>query len=154
MTRVTDDPHFLSVPTWEAARSQLTFRPRVPRYTAGHRLQSLVVHVRDHRRRELPPARRTLEGHYGVFVLSQSRPGAAEARRQALAVVYGADGHHSEVAGRPARAYELGPQVRQDDIDGRSPAVVSWHDGEMSYLLASDRMEVAELLSIAGSMYD
>ncbi len=35
------------------------------------------------------------------------------------------------------------------DIDGRSPSVVTWHDGEMFYLIASDKMSSAELGRIA-----
>jgi hypothetical protein len=43
--------------------------------------------------------------------------------------------------------------VPLDDPDGRSPAVVTWHDGEMHYLLASGEMEAVYLVEIATSMY-
>lgn len=39
-----------------------------------------------------------------------------------------------------------------DDIDGRSPAVVAWHDGEMFFLIASDQMSTAELIAVACSL--
>jgi len=52
-----------------------------------------------------------------------------------------------------ARMYELGPEPTKDDIDGRSPAVVTWHDEEMFYLIASTGMAAADLERIAGSLY-
>ncbi len=131
----------------------LAFRPLEPKNTAGCGLQSLSVHVRDHKLRELSIADRTLEAHYGAFVLSQARKGAEEARRLALAVPYGATGCDARVGGCAARAYALGPEPPPDDIDGRTPAVVSWHDGDMFYLIASDRLPCAELVGIAGSLY-
>jgi hypothetical protein len=49
--------------------------------------------------------------------------------------------------------YELGPEPPPDDIDGRSPSVVAWHDGEMFYLLASIEMAADVLVRIATSLY-
>jgi hypothetical protein len=57
------------------------------------------------------------------------------------------------IAGHEGRVYDLGPEVPLDDPDGRSPAVVTWHDGEMHYLLASGEMEAVYLVEIATSMY-
>jgi hypothetical protein len=94
-----------------------------------------------------------LEAHYGGFVLSQAHKGIDEARRLALDVSYGRDGQDATVAGRTARAYELGPEPPEDDIDGRSPAVVVWHDGALHFLVASDSMEVGDLMKIATSLY-
>lgn len=45
----------------------LKFRPLEPRHTAGLRLQSIRIHVRDHKLRELSVDDRTLEAHYGSF---------------------------------------------------------------------------------------
>ena len=59
----------------------LAFQPLEPAYTAGRRLRSLRIHVRDHKLRELPIHDRTLEADYGPFVLSQARRGVDEARR-------------------------------------------------------------------------
>lgn len=131
----------------------LTFAPLEPKHTAGHRLQSIRIHVRDHRLRELSVDDRTLEAHYGGFVLSQARKGANEARRLALAVPYGRAGRDAQIAGCAARVYELGPEPAPDDIDGRSPSVVTWHDAEMFYFIASDEMSSDELLRIAISLY-
>ena len=52
-----------------------------------------------------------------------------------------------------AMAYELGPEPEPDDIDGRMPAVVTWSDGEIFYLVASGELTVDWLLRIAGSLY-
>ena len=109
--------------------------------------------MRDYKLRELPAEDRTLEAHYGGFVFSQSRPGANEAPRQAIEVSYGSDAREARIVGREARVYELGPETAPDDIDGRSPAVAVWHDGEMFYLIASDQMAVDALIEIATSMY-
>jgi hypothetical protein len=146
--------HFATAPSWEAARQLVTFVPRVPRHTAGHALQSIQIHIRDHKDRELPIGARTLEAHYGAFVVSQTQPGAEEARRRALDVSYGQAARQGRVAGRAARTYELGPEPPPDDIDGRHPAVIAWHDRTMFYLIASDEMSAAELERIAQSMYE
>jgi len=151
---MTGNPHFETARSWKAARAMLAFQPHAPAHTAGFRLQSIRIHVRDHKLRELAVADRTLEAHYGGFVLSQTRKGAAEARRLALVVPYGRAGCDTQIASHPARVYELGPNPGPGDIDGRSPAVVTWHDGEMFYLVASDRMSCAELVRIAVSLYE
>ena len=150
---MTGNPHFETARTWKAAHAMLEFKPRQPRHTAGLRLQSLRIHVRDHKQRELPVAERTLEAHYGRFVLSQVRKDAAEARRLAIEVSYGRTPKDIQIAGCAGRAYERGPEPEQDDIDRRSPSVVVWHDGEMVYLIASDQMASSDLVRIARSLY-
>jgi hypothetical protein len=130
------------------------FRPLEPRLTAGPTLQSIRIHIRDHKLRELPIADRTLEAHYGAFVLSQSRKGAAEARRLALDVSYGPAPREARIAGHQARVYELGPEPPPDDIDGRSPSVVTWHDGDMFYMMASGAMSSHDLVSVAVTLYE
>lgn len=151
-TRRTDNPHFETAASWDAARAMLTFTPRKPDRTAGHALQALRIHVRDHKMRDLPAADRTLEAHYGAFVFSQSRHSPEETRRLALGVSYGRDPRGARILGRDARLYELGPEPEPGDIDGRSPAVVAWHDAEMFYLIASDTMGSDELFAIAISV--
>jgi hypothetical protein len=132
----------------------LTFRPIEPGYTAGLRLQAIRIHVRDHKFRELSVNDRTLEAHYGGFVLSQARKrNADEAMHLALVVAYGRAGRDSYVAGHAARVYELGPEPAPDDIDGRSPAVVTWHDAELFCLIASGTMLSDELVKVANSLY-
>jgi hypothetical protein len=153
MRLVTALPHFTAARSWEEAEAQLTFRPVVPAHTSGFTLKSLHIHVRDHKLRELPAEARTLEAHYGGFVLSQSKPGQEEARRQALDVSYGRAPLEARIAGHAARMYNLGPEPPPDDIDGRSPAVVTWHDAGMFYLIASSELCADDLLMIAVSMY-
>ena len=131
----------------------LAFRPLEPKYTGGLSLQSIRIHVRDHKLRELSVDQRTLEAHYGAFVLSQARKGAHEARRLALVVSYGPVACEARIAGHDARVYELGPEPEPDDIDGRSPSVVTWHDGEMFYLVASSEMKSDVLVKVAMSLY-
>jgi hypothetical protein len=150
---MTGNPHFETAASWKAARQMLVFDPLTPGYTAGLKLQSIRIHVRDHKLRELPVSDRTLEAHYGGFVLSEAWKGAAEARRLALDVRYGPNARSMQVAGHAARVYELGPEPPPDDIDGRSPSVVAWHDAEMFYLVASDAMPSDELLRVAASLY-
>jgi len=110
--------------------------------------------VRDHKLRELSVGDRTLEAHYGAFVVSQSRKGAREARCLALVVSYGRAPREARIAGHAARVYELGAEPAPDDIDGRDPSVVTWHDAEMFYLIASARMSADELVRIANSLYE
>lgn len=149
----TANPHFETVESFEAAKARLTFTPCRPRFTAGLALQSLRIHVRDHKMREVPVDDRSLEAFYGRFSFAQARKGAAEARRWALDVSYGRDVRTGNVAGHEARLYELGPEPPPDDVDGRAPALVTWHDGEMHFLVASHEMTVAELVPIAASVY-
>jgi hypothetical protein len=150
---MTTNPHFETAASWKAARAMLTFRPLEPGYTADLPLQAIRIHVRDHKQRELPVGERTLEAHYGGFVLSEARRGIAEARRLALDVRYGRDPRDAEIAGRAARVYDLGPEPPPDDIDGRMPAVVVWHDAELLCLVASGTMSSDTLVRIAGSLY-
>lgn len=148
-----ENPHFASAASWDAAGEMLTFLPFQPAFTAGHELRSLRIHVRDHKMRELPIGERSLEVHYTQFVISQSRKGAEEARRLALDVSYGREPQDGAIAGHAARMYELGPEPEPDDLDGRMPSVVTWHDAEMFFLIASGELPVADLIPIAASMY-
>jgi hypothetical protein len=145
--------HFAEVADWRAAETMLTFVPVAPRFTAGFELQSLAIHVKDHRRRELAVGERTLEAHYGGFVLSEARSTREDARKKALEMRYGSDAREVRVAGHEGRLYEMGPEVPPDDIDGRMPAVVTWCDGEMHYLVASGELSADVLLRIAESLY-
>jgi hypothetical protein len=151
---MTRSVHFQTVQDWADARTLLTFEPRRPRYTAGHDRQSLQLHIRDHKHRELAAEARTLEAHYGAFVVSQARAGEDEAQKRALDTSYGPTSRESHIAGHAARIYELGPEPPPDDVDGRSPAVLTWRDGPMFYLVASSELPATELVQIARSMYD
>ncbi len=57
------------------------------------------------------------------------------------------------IAGHAAHVDELGPEPEPDDIDERNPAVVTWHDAEMFYLIASGEMSSDGLVRIANSLY-
>jgi hypothetical protein len=131
----------------------LTFEPLKPAHTAGFQLQWLRIHVRDHKLRELPIKDRTLEANYECFVLTQARKGIAEARRWALETRYGPVWRDAQIAGFAGRVFELGPEPEPDDIDGRSPAVVVWHDGEMFYFIASYEMSSDSLIPVGISLY-
>lgn len=148
-----ENPHFARAASWQDAEAMLTFRPVEPGHTEGFSLESLSVFVRDHREREVPPGERSLEAHYGGFVLSQTRRGDAEARRLALDVSYGPVPRPARIGGHEARVYELGPEPGPDDVDGRSPAVVVWHDAGMFFLLASDTLTADALVRIAVSLH-
>ena len=148
------NPHFLTVSSWEEARDELAFAPLRPAETAGHALESLSIFVRDHKHRDLSIDERILEAHYGAFSVSQSRPGSEEARRQVVEVPYGSGAMQALVAGHEARFYELGPEVDPGDIDGRSPAVVVWHENARFYLVASYTLELEVLTRIADSLYE
>jgi hypothetical protein len=117
---MTGSPYFESPRNWKAARALLTFRPVEPKHTAGFRLQSIRIFVRDHKLRELPVEDRTLEAHYGGFSLCQSRRGAAEARRLALDVSYGRVGASS--ANLRARTGTGARRYRRAQPLGRSVA--------------------------------
>ena len=131
----------------------LAFNPAKPKYTAGFKLASLRVHVRDHKQRELPLKHRTLEAHYDGFVFTQTTMGAADARQYFLETSHGPNPTKAEIAGNPARVYERGPEPEPDDIDGRNPAIVTWYDGDIFYFLASDSLGSAELVRVAFSIY-
>ncbi|MGE0360956.1 MAG: ankyrin repeat domain-containing protein [Vicinamibacterales bacterium] len=146
-------PRFLAPATWAEAAALLTFVPRAPADTRGRALVGLRVHVRDHRRRDLPRHLRTLEAHYDGFAVCQSCPGASAARRRALDVRYGSGATPIRVAGHEGRGYPLGPEVPPDDIDGRSAAVVTWPDGPMFHFVASTQLPLEDLERIATSLY-
>ncbi|MCP8689864.1 hypothetical protein [Marinobacterium sedimentorum] len=149
------NPHFETAADWAQAAALVDFEPRRPAFTAGFALQSLAVHVMDHRKRRLPVSARSLEAHYGGFVIDQKRAScAAQARHLALSRPHGRAPATVQVAGQEGRSYALGPVPESGDIDGRSPAVVVWHEGDRVYLVASDQLEVATLLRIAVSLYD
>lgn len=146
------NPHFRSAVSWAEAAELLAFVPRRPR-VSGLPAPALRVHVRDHRHRDLPVGRRTLEVHYEGFVVSQAHRGEQEASRLALRTRYGSDARTVRVGGYEGRAYGLGPEVPDDDVDGRSPAVVTWADGPIHVLVASGELDADELLRIAESLY-
>jgi len=150
---MASNPCFETASSWKAAQAMLTFRPLALKPRKGRRRQSIRIHVRDHKLRELRVEDRTIEVHYGGFVLSQSRKGTREAQRLALEVRYGPAPQEARIAGHAARVYELGPEPEPDDIDGRSPSVVTWHDAEMFYLIASGEMPSDALVRIAVSLY-
>ena len=83
-------------------------------------------------------------------MLSQARRSRREARRLALDVSYGADPQDVQIAGHAARLYEHGPEP--DDTDGRMPAVVTWSDGELFFLVASGELSTETLVTIATSL--
>ena len=149
----TDKAHFEHPENWQQAAEWVDFDPSEPGVTGNCELQSLAVFVRDHKQRELPRAERSLEAHYGAFVLSQSRPGADQARELALATRYGMAPQVTRIAGLEARRFELGPQPQPGDFDSRSPAVLVWCDGDRFYLLASDTLPADDLIPIAESIY-
>lgn len=146
------NPHFAAVESIDAAEKLLTFRPSVPTYTDGRVLDSIAVFVMDHRRRKVPVERRTVELHYGGFVVSQQRVGPCEARRLALDTSYGRGPIEVQLPAGPGRAYELGSEVPPDDVDGREPAVVAWASGDRFHLVASTEVDLDVLLRIAGSV--
>lgn len=100
--------------------------------------------------REVEP---TLEAHFDRYVLSQARRQPSEANRLARGVRYGKSPVQVDVAGHEAVTYELGPVPAPKDIDPRSPSVVTWADGDIFVLLASDSMRVDELIEEARSLY-
>ncbi len=149
-----ENPHFESVPSWQAAAEKLNFKPLVPGKHFKHKLKSLRIFVRDHKMRQLPIGDRSLEAFFGSFMFSQTqRADADEARRQTVEVSYGQFGQEALIASHVGRGYELGPKPPAEDIDGRSPSVVVWHDGNMSYMLASSERPLIDLIKIAGSFY-
>lgn len=131
----------------------LTFRPVEPRQTEGFSLQSITIYVRDHKHRKFPVGERSLELHYESFVLSQACRGEDEAKRLALDMLYGRAPRETQIAGREARVYELGPEPELGVIDPRSPAVVVSYDAEMFLLIASGELPSDALVRIAESLY-
>lgn len=148
------NPHFVVVGSWREAASIVGFRPRVPEYTVDFELDSLAVWIKDHKLRDVPQARRSLEAHYGGFVLAQSRPGMREAANLALETPYGPGPVAISVGGCEGRSYPLGPPPADDDVDGRAPAVVVWADSARFFLLASGELRADVLLDVARSLRD
>lgn len=150
---MTDNPHFKAVASWEAARTMLDFEPLAPGINFEHELESLSIHVRDHKMRELSVSERSLEAYFSRFSFTQARKASVdEARRQVVEASYGRAGKEALIAGHVGRVYELGPKPPADDIDGRSPSVVVWHDSELVYLVASDELPSVDLVRIAGAL--
>jgi len=145
-------PHFEQLGTWEAARRRLDFELVAPHETSGYHLSSLSVFVRDHKMREVPPEKQSLEAHYGGFVFTQSRPGTEAARHAVREVSYGTAPRAEQIGHCEARVYERGPEPEPDYPDGRMPAVVVWSDEDRFYLLASDLLDAPGLLRIARSV--
>ena len=137
------DQQFLAVASWEAATEHMSFELRPPADTLGQDLESLSIHVRDHKQRSLAVVDRSCEAHYGTLVLTQARKGEAGARSWALQNSYGPEASELSVGGHEGRLYRLGPEVPADDIDGRNPSVVVWADGEILYLVASHLLPAA-----------
>lgn len=153
-TTMTRNDHFESVADWTAAVKLIDFEPRRPAYTAGFALSSLSVHVMDSKKRRIPVGARSLEAHYGGFVIAQQQaPSTNEAQRRAQSTAYGQAATTVRVAGHEGRSYGLGPTPAPEDIDGRAPGVVVWNDGAMFCLVASDQLDEEVLLRIANSMY-
>lgn len=147
--------HFRTVADWTEAAALVDFVPRRPRFTAGFRRSSLAVHVLDHHTRPLPIGRRSVEAHYGGFVVSQQRAASPPAAtRMALSTAYGSVATTVWVAGYEGRSYPLGPEPHPDDLDGRSPAVVVWAEDDRFYLVASDRLDEPVLLRVAASLQE
>lgn len=146
------NPHFLQLGDWADVGPHVDFEPLVPTYTGGRERQALSIFVMDHRKREVARSRRSVEAHYGAFVFAQSMPGDSAARRLALSVAYGVEARTVEISGHEGRGYRRGPPVPDDDPDGRSPAVVTWCDGPLFFLLASTELDLDELIRIGSSV--
>lgn len=109
----------------------------------------------NHRMQQLAIGERSLEAHYESFVIHQKQANShAAAKEQAFSRSYGEDPESVLVAGHEAYSYALGPVPKPDDIDGRTPAVVVWPDGDMVYLVASEQLNARVLQRIATSMYE
>ncbi len=101
----------------------------------------------------LAVANRTLELHYGSFMVSESRHDPGEARRRALDVAYGASPIQAQIAGHEGRIYDHGPEGDVNGPDGRMPAVVVWSDGDMLIVVASHDLPLTQLIEIGHSLY-
>jgi hypothetical protein len=78
--------------------------------------------------------------------------GPEEAIRRVFETSYGRAGEPVMISDHEGVGYELGPPVPDDDIDGRGPAVLVWFDGEVFHLVASDELDLNELVRIARSI--
>ncbi|MGF1460634.1 MAG: hypothetical protein ACFBSG_16610 [Leptolyngbyaceae cyanobacterium] len=151
---MASNPHFQAVADWQQAADWLAFTPRCPNFTAASLLRSLAIYVVDHHSHPIPKRDRIIEAHYDGFCIAQQRCRSVdEASYHALSVAYGTAGEAVSVAGYVGCRYALGPVTAPDDIDGRIPAVVVWHEQERFYLVASTRLRSEALLQIAVSMY-
>jgi hypothetical protein len=151
---MTPNVHFREVADLREAVGLLAFEPITLGIDATAHPQSVRIHVRDHRRRDISINDRTLEVHYENFVFTQqARSDEEAARHQALDVSYGRSSSTAKIASHEGRVYELGPPVPPDDVDGREPAVVVWSDDRLVLLLASDSIETNTLVRIAESAY-
>jgi hypothetical protein len=146
------NPHFAAVDSIGTAAELLTFRPSVPTFTSGCELDSIAVFVMDHRRREVSMEERSVELHFGKFVVSQQRPGEEEAQRLALEVSYGSVPIDLVLPDGRGLGYELGPEVASDDVDGRAPAVAVWAAGDRFNLVASSELSLVVLVEVARSL--
>lgn len=148
-----ENPHFLNAASWGEAAALVNFEPIAPAWTDGNEAQSFAVHVMDHKQREIDPDDRSLEIYYGSFSMSQSLKPGGEAQRWALEVSFGPSPLAIDIGGHEGRVYQLGPEPEPDDIDPRMPAVVSWYDGDLFYLVASEVLGADTLQRIAESCY-
>lgn len=137
--------HFLKVGSWAEAEEVLGFTPLRPRDEP----RAFRIHVKDHRMRDVSP---TLEVYCDGYVLSQAKRDEAEANRLA-AQVYGPEPIGVLFARHEGVMYELGPEPEPDDVDARQPAVLTWADGALFFLIASDTRPAADLKDIAASLY-
>ncbi|MGE0812414.1 MAG: ankyrin repeat domain-containing protein [Vicinamibacterales bacterium] len=145
-------PAFEPVGSWAEAAALVTFTPRVPGPALGRRPDLLRVFVRDHRGRDVPPSRRTLEARFGDVWFSQSQHTPDEARRRALDTAYGRRSVPVAIGRLDGRAFPADRDVAPDDPDGPSPAVVAWADGPMCFLLVSPERSIDELTRMAGTI--
>lgn len=149
---MTDNPHFAQALSWQEARDLVPFELLVPDFGVGPPA-SIAVFMRNHRMRDVPARERAVEAHWADFVFSQTSREPDEARRLAIEVSYGQEVREGRIGSCVAKVYELGPTVPDSDPDGRSPSVVTWHEGEKFYLLASTTLSGAELERRAQSQY-
>lgn len=145
------EPAFTIIASWTDAAALVTFVPRVPQPEPPGPVR-LRLHVRDHRGRAFGEAERTLEAQYPQFVLSQSRHAHHQAQRLAFGRTYGRGGYAIVVGGRPGRAFPRGPEPEPGDFDRPSPAVVTWADGALFLLLASDELTPEDLAAVGARL--
>ncbi|MDH4307798.1 MAG: hypothetical protein OEZ14_12405 [Acidimicrobiia bacterium] len=144
------NPHFEVFGTPAEAASVLEFTPVIPRWTDGCELVAVSVFVMDHTMRVLEPAERTLELHYGDFVVSQQA--TENGRRLAHETPYGRQRRTGTARGLEISIHDLGPPVEEQDPDGREPAVVTWEENGVFCLVASSTWPADELLRVIESM--
>jgi hypothetical protein len=150
--RMATNVHFAQATSWVEAQELVPFDLLTPDFGLGGPT-SISVFVRDHRMRDVPLRERSVEAWFADFVFSQTSREPDEARRLALDVSYGGVARVGSVGPCPATMYDLGPDVPDDDPDGRSPAVVTWHEGEKFYLMASHVLPCADLVRMAATLY-